>query len=336
LQETLTAGAVTTFVWDVGTGSSLRSANAAQILGFEPQQTFTGSDFLSQVHPDDRARFKALVRAVRPESPAYTVTFRFRRPDGREVWLEETAKAEFDGRRRLARLKGLTLDVSARKRSEEHQSSLIAALDHRVKSLLTRIAVVAKDSRQGSGSLDEYVHALERRIQSMADAHSLLSRNRWHGVDLAELFRHQLVPYATDANTMIGGPNVTLTVAAAQTLAMVLHELATNAAKYGALSSPHGRVEVNWNRRAGEDAANLSIVWRELGGPTVAAEPDCGYGVSLIRDLIPHELGGSVDLVFESGGVCCRIEIPLEAALDGHKERQFGSSILRSRQAVPR
>jgi PAS domain S-box-containing protein len=336
LQETLTAGAVTTFVWDAGTGSSLRSTNAAQILGFEPRQTFTGSDFLSQVHPDDRARFKALVRAVDPENPAYTVTFRFKRPDGREVWLEETAKAEFDGQGRVARLKGLTLDVTARKRSEEHQSLLISALDHRVKNLLARIAAVARDSRQGSGSLDEYVQALERRIQSMADAHSLLSQNRWRGVDLAELVRHQLAPYASDASTTISGANVTLTVAATQVLAMVLHELVTNAATYGALSSPHGRVEVSWNRGSGGDASNLSIVWRELGGPAIAPLPDGGYGVSLIHDLVPHELGGSVDLVFESSGVCCRIEIPLEAALDGHKERQFGSSILRSRQTVPR
>ncbi len=225
LQEALTAGAVTTFVWDVGTGSSQRSANAAQILGFDPRQTFSPSNFLSRVHPDDRERFKALVRGVNPERPAYTVTFRFTHPDGREVWLEETAKAEFDAVGRLVRLKGLTLDVSARKRSEDQQSLLIAALDHRVKNLLARVAVIAKDTRHGSGSLDEYIQALDRRIQSMADAYALLSQNRWHGVDLTELVRRQLAPYATDANTTIGGPNVTLTVAATQALAMVLHEL---------------------------------------------------------------------------------------------------------------
>ena len=125
LQESLTAGAVTTFVWDVGTGSSERSANAAQILGFDPRQTFSPSNFLSRVNPGDRDRFKALVRGVNPERPTYTVTFRFTHPDGREAWLEETAKAEFDAVGRLVRLKGLTLDVSARKQSEEQQSLLI-------------------------------------------------------------------------------------------------------------------------------------------------------------------------------------------------------------------
>jgi PAS domain S-box-containing protein len=317
LQETLTAGAVTTFAWDVGTGSSQRSANAAQVLGFEPQQNFTAGNFLARIHPDDRARFKATVHGVTPERPAYTATFRFKHPDGRELWLEETARAEFDTERRFVRLKGLTIDVTARKRSDDHQSLLIAALDDRVKNLLARIAVVAKDSRQGSGSLDAYIQALERRIQSMADAHGLLSRNRLRGVDLGELVRHQLAPYATDANTIIGGPHVTFTVAASEALAMALHELVTNAAKYGALSTPHGRVEVSWARGPGEDTANLSITWREIGGPAVRASPECGYGVSLIRDLIPHELGGSVDLVFASGGVCCTFEIPLVAARDG-------------------
>ena len=311
LQEALTAGAVTTFVWDVGTGSSQRSADAAQILGFDPRQTFTPNNFLSRVHPDDRERFKALVRGVIPERPAYTIAFRFTRPDGREVWLEETARAEFDALGRFVRLKGLTLDVTARKRFEGQQSLFIAELDHHVKNLLTRVAAVAKDTREDSGSLDAYIQALDRRIRSMADAHALLSQSRWDGVDLAALVRCQLAPNGTDANTTIAGPHVTLPVAATQVLAMVLHELATNAAKYGALSTPHGRVEVNWNHGPGEDAANVSIAWREIGGPAVAASPDCRYGVRIIRDLIPQELGGSVDLAFESGGICCKIEIPM-------------------------
>jgi PAS domain S-box-containing protein len=316
LQEALTAGAVTTFVWDVGTGSSQRSADAAQILGFDPQQTFTTKDFLARVHPDDRARFKALVYGVDPEHPAYSVVFRFRHSDGREIWLEETAKAEFDAVGQLARIKGLTLDVTARKRSEDQQSLLIAALDDRAKNLLARVAVVAKATRHSSDSVDEYVPALDRRIQSMADAHALLSQNRWNGVDLAELVRRQLAPSATDANTTIGGPDVTLSVAATQALATVLHELVTNAAKYGALSTPHGRVEVSWTRERADAAAGLSITWREIGGPAVAPSPEGKYGVSIIRKLIPHELGGSVEFDFAPGGVCCTIELPAEAVLD--------------------
>jgi two-component sensor histidine kinase len=150
----------------------------------------------------------------------------------------------------------------------------------------------------------------------MADVHALLIRNQWDGVDLTELVRSRFAPITSDASTTIDGPKVPLTVAATEALAMVLHELVTNAAKYGALSTPHGRVEVNWNRGPGEDVANLSIEWREIGGPAVAASPDCRYGVSIIRELIPNELGGSVDLAFASGGVRCKIEIPWRVACD--------------------
>jgi PAS domain S-box-containing protein len=313
LQEALTVGAVTAFEWDARAGSSRRSGNAAQILGSDPQQTFTPAQFLAQVHPDDRARFKALVYGVRPDSPSYTVTFRFIRPDGREVWLEETSRAEFDAAGHYIRLKGLTLDITERKRAERHQDMLVAELDHRVKNVLARVAVVAMFTREGSTSMDEFVQALNRRIQSMADAHALLSQSRWRGVGLTDLVHSQLAPYATNANTTIGGPEITLTPAATQAAAMVLQELVTNAVKYGALSTPHGRVSVNWERRPSGDAvARLMIEWRELGGPTIVAPTQPGYGTGLIRDLIPHELGGTVDLVFASAGVCCRIEIPLE------------------------
>jgi PAS domain S-box-containing protein len=313
LQEALTAGAVTAFDWDVRTGLSRRSENAAQILGFDPHQTFTASRFLERVHPDDQVHFKTLVRGVRPDSPSYAVTFRFVRPDGREIWLEETSSAEFDAEGRFVRLKGLTIDVTARKQAEERQDRLIAELDHRVKNVLARVAVVAMQTRQGSSSIDEFVKALDGRIQSMAAAHSLLSQSRWHGVGLTDLVRQQLAPYATDANTSIRGPNIMLGAAATQAVAMVLHELATNAAKYGALSIPDGRVLVDWGRRSnGNEAASLMIEWSEIGGPPITTPAQSGFGISLIRELIPHELGGTVDLVFSTDSVCCKIEFPLE------------------------
>jgi PAS domain S-box-containing protein len=313
LQEALMAGAVTAFDWDVRTGVSRRSGNAPQILGFDAQQIFTAPQFLAGVHPDDRARFKALVRGVRPDRPSYAVTFRFIRPDGKEVWLEETSRAEFDAAGRYLRLKGLTLDITERKRAEERQDWLIAELDHRVKNVLARVGVVAMFTREGSSSTDEFAQALNQRIQSMADAHALLSQSRWRGVGLTDLVHRQLAPYATNENTMIGGPDITLAATATQSVAMVLHELVTNAVKYGALSTADGRVSVSWDRRwSGDAPTHVVIEWRELSGPPIMAPIQSGYGTSLIRDLIPHELGGTVDLAFASDGVCCRIEIPIE------------------------
>jgi two-component sensor histidine kinase len=130
-------------------------------------------------------------------------------------------------------------------------------------------------------------------------------------VGLTDLIRHQLAPYTTEANTAISGPNVMLTSTQTQAIAMVVHELATNAAKYGALSTSDGKVSVSWDRITSNSAAILTITWREVGGELIAAPARSGYGITLIRDLIPHELGGTVDLKFPADGVCCKIEIPL-------------------------
>src|SRR5215470_7758921 len=311
LQEALTAGAVTAFEWSPRSGLSLRSENAAQILGFDPQQTFTAAQFLARVHPDDRARFKTLVDSVSVDNPSYSTTFRFIRPDGRKVWLEETSRAEFDTVGRFVRLKGLTRDITRRKQAEKRQDLLIAELDHRVKNVLARVAAVIVHTRRRCGTMDDFIKALHGRIQSMAAAHGLLSQSRWSGVALSDLIRHQLAPYTTDANTTISGPEIMLTSGQTQAVAMVIHELVTNAAKHGALSSPDGSVSVSWHRTNADAAATLTITWRELGGPPIKASVKCGYGSSLIRDLIPHELGGTVDLVFASDGACCEIEIPL-------------------------
>jgi PAS domain S-box-containing protein len=311
LQEALTAGGVMAFEWNARTNLSQRSDNAAQILGFDPKHGFSAAEFLERVHPDDRSLFKTLVHSVRPEKPSYRMTFRFGCPDGRQIWLEESSSAEFDSNSRCILLKGLTLDITERKHSDERQGLLIAELDHRVKNLLARVAVISAYTRQGSTSIDQFVEVLDKRIQSMANAHSLLSQNRWSGVNLADLVHNQLAPYTTMANTMIGGPDVTLTPATTQAVAMALHELVTNAVKYGALSSPNGHVSVNWDRYQHNGGPHqVKIEWHETGGPVVVAPPKFGYGTSLICELIPHELGGTVNLAFATDGVRCEINVP--------------------------
>jgi PAS domain S-box-containing protein len=310
LQEALTAGAVMAFECDLSSGRVRCSGNAAQILGLGLHQTLTVAQFLARIHPDDRARCQAHHRR-RVDSPADTVTFRFIRPDGREVWLEETSRTEFDTTGRAVRLKGLTRDITRRKHAEERQDLLSAELDHRVKNVLARVAAIVRQTYRRSGTMDEFVSALDGRIQSIGAAHALLSQNHWSGVGLTDLLRQQLAPYVTETNTHIGGPDVMLTAAQTQAVAMVIHELVTNAAKHGALSSPDGRVSVSWDRTGADTAAMLTITWRELGSPPIAAPVPAGYGSSLIHDLIPHELGGTVNLVFLSDGACCKIEIPL-------------------------
>lgn len=313
LQEALTAGRVIAFAWDPLTRTSRRSDNAAQILGFDPKGTFTAREFLAHLHPDDRAEFKAAVYGLSPANPTYAVTFRFIRPDGREVWLAETSAAEFDATGRYVRLKGITRDITARKRAEAQQDLLISELDHRAKNVLARVAAMVSYTRRGIGSTQEFYEALDRRIQSMADAHALLSQRRWHDVGVMDLVRRQLAPYTTSMNTLIDGPDIKLSAEATQALAMVLQELVTNALKYGSLSTASGRVSVTWSRASREPRkARLILAWHETGGPPITAPARSGFGTSLIRGLIPRELGGTAELAFAPDGARCDIEIPLD------------------------
>jgi two-component sensor histidine kinase len=156
------------------------------------------------------------------------------------------------------------------------------------------------------------VASVERRIKSLASTHELLSDSRWQGVSLQEIIRREFAPYST-GNTDISGPSITLTPEAAQAVAMVLHELATNSAKYGALSNHTGRVSVRWFwLRNGIPNQPLAIDWRETDGPPVSAPSASGYGTSIIRELIPFELGGKAELVFASEGIRCRLEVPAD------------------------
>jgi two-component sensor histidine kinase len=197
-----------------------------------------------------------------------------------------------------------------RRQAKEHQDLLIAELDHRVKNVLARVAAVVRHTSRRCGTLEEFVQSIDGRIQSMAAAHSLLSRSRWRRVGLIDLLRRQLAPYSTDANVSLNGPDVILTSGETQALAVVIHELVTNAVKYGALSNRDGSVSLSWDC-TGVDLAMLRIVWREICGPPIVVSSQSGYGSSLIRELIPHELGGAVELTFPSDGACCKIEIPL-------------------------
>jgi two-component sensor histidine kinase len=226
---------------------------------------------------------------------------------------------------------GVNIDITDRKRAEEHQSMLVAELDHRVKNVLATVSAVASRTQDADVSRAEFVAALSGRIQSMATTHELLSRRQWKGVSLRGLVRRELAPYSTLTNTDISGPELTLTPEAGQAVSMVLHELTTNAAKHGALSSPNGRVCIRWYRvRNGNADPRVCIEWRETGGPAVRVPRKSGYGMEVIRDLIPYELAGTVDLVFASEGVRCDLNIPVGKRNGGDRSVQHHDHVAAS------
>ena len=178
---------------------------------------------------------------------------------------------------------GVYIDITERKQAEDHKSLLIAELDHRVKNILACVAVIAQNTGDATKSMGDFLNLLNGRLHSLANTHALLSRNRWHGVSLAELVRGELAPWMQDGNTLIDGPDVVLTAEATQPVSMVLHELVTNATKYGAFSNGHGRISVRWRRHAHSDlGSKLVLEWQEAGGPSVSAVNSHGYGTSVI------------------------------------------------------
>ena len=217
----------------------------------------------------------------------------------------------------------IRIDVTEREHVEEHKNLLIRELDHRLKNMLSVISVIASRTQETSSSMTDFVTALDGRIKALMTTHELLSRRGWHGISLVDLVRQELAPYASANNTEINGSDEILSADAGQVIGMVLHELATNAAKYGALSNKDGRVWVCWRQQPnGQGENQLRLEWQECGGPPVVPQCHCGYGSSVIRDLIPYELGGTVELVHRREGVRCNLEIPAHWIVDSN----FGRS----------
>jgi PAS domain S-box-containing protein len=306
------AGLVGSYAHNVNTDMMQVSEGYAAIHGLPEGTTESSrSEWKRRTHPEDLARKLAIEReAFRERRGEYGVEYRIFR-HGEMRWIESRSFISYDSNGSPQRIIGVNIDITERKRAEEHQRILVAELDHRVKNMLATVSAVASRTQDASGSVEEFVTALDGRIRSMASAHELLSTRRWQGIPLAELVRRELAPYATNNNAEIEGPEVMLRAEAGQAVAMMIHELATNAAKYGAFSTRSGRVSVRWYWKL-NGSAQVVLEWQETGGPRVEAPKKAGYGTSVVRELIPYEFEGTVDLSFDPEGFRCRLEIPFD------------------------
>jgi light-regulated signal transduction histidine kinase (bacteriophytochrome) len=206
------------------------------------------------------------------------------------------------------------IDQVARERARhaERQNILVSELDHRVKNVMANIQALMRFTRGSSDSIETYIEDLEKRINAMAYAHSLLSQSRWEGAELRAIIEEEMAQYTSDdrPQATIKGENVNLPPKTALSLSLVIHELATNAAKHGALSGPGGHVMVNWQLEPSTKEPDLVLDWVETGGPPVEPPTRKGFGRQLIETGLRYELGASVDLQFLPAGVQCRLCIP--------------------------
>jgi PAS domain S-box-containing protein len=315
------AALVGSYAYDVKKGTMHVSEGYAAIHGL-PGGTAEASysEWRTRVHPDDLesaegSQNQAFANRQKEDNAEYRIVL----SNGEVRWIERRDSIAYDDDGRPERVVGVNIDVTGRKRAEERQRLLVAELDHRVKNTLATVSAVISHTGQGSRSATDFAEVLEGRLRSMAATHELLGAHWWQGVSLPELVRRELAPYATPLNTKVTGPDVVLRPEAGQAMAMVLHELATNAAKYGALSTKHGRVSIRWEWQLNGHPLRLVLEWQEFGGPPVVVPEKTGFGTSTIRDLIPFEFGGSVDLAFASTGVQCRLELPAAWLTDGRE-----------------
>jgi PAS domain S-box-containing protein len=322
-------GRVGGFTFDIGSGAMQVSPGYAAIHGLPEGTSETSrADWRTRVHPDDQARLDAnLQRDVDARCSEHDCEYRIICSTGEMRWIEARSFISYDREGTVLRIIGVNIDITERKQAEKQRDTLNAELDHRVKNVLATVGAIIFQTQNANATLEGFVASVDRRIKSLASTHELLSRAHWHGVSLQEIIQREFAPY-TAAKSNISGPRITLRPEAAQVMAMVLHELTTNAAKYGAFSNHAGRVSVRWFWLPnGILHQRLAIEWQETDGPPVSAPSASGYGTCIIREVLPYELGGKVDLSFAPGGVQCRLEIPAEWVSSGqdaeHRTQTF-------------
>lgn len=264
----------------------------------------------AKFHPDDLEQmWSRVAKALDPLSDGrYDVEYRVKQPDGSWRWLSAWGLVEFDGDgpdRKPVAIAGASKDLTERKQAEQLQRLLLNELNHRVKNTLATIQAISAQTLRTARDLPSAREALDRRIHAMAQAHDLLTARAWTGANLTDIVARALAAF-TPAQVGVSGIGIDVSPKHALALSMALHELATNATKYGALSRAEGRVDVQWRVQDGM----LHLTWQESGGPSVAPPTHEGFGSRLLQ-LVIRDLSGDTSLSYEPSGVRCSVTAKL-------------------------
>ncbi|SMX58423.1 putative sensor histidine kinase (HWE) with PAS and response regulator receiver domains [Bradyrhizobium sp. ORS 285] len=303
----IAAGRMGSWDWDGINGDWMWDEGQYRIFGVTPQGFELNSvNIMSLLHPDDAERARHVLAEFGRGITSYEAEFRIQRPDGEERWCVGTAAATTDRSGRVIRVSGVTIDITERKRAEERQNLLTREVDHRAKNALTLAQSIVRLTK--AESVRTYVSAVEGRISALARVHTILSLSSWQGAEISRLIAEELAPYATGGQVGFGGPELQLEPATAQTLALALHELVTNSAKYGALSVRSGHLSVQWTI---EPDQRLDLTWIETGGPLVHVPTSRGFGTRSLMASVESQLGGRALFDWRPEGLVCRLLVPL-------------------------
>jgi PAS domain S-box-containing protein len=291
-------------------GRFLRANDQYSVMTGYSLAELRAKSFFDITHPDDLADERKLFdEQWAGTREGYTTEKRYVRKDGGVIWVELAAslvRGDHHGDSFGVRI---LRDITDRKRAEEQQRLLLHELNHRVKNTLTVVQGLAHQTFKGGGIPPHLLRSFEGRLGALAAAHNLLMKQTWEATPLRSAAEAALKPFqAAEPGLSIEGPDILLTPSATVTLTLALHELATNAAKYGALSNDRGSVELQWAMI--DDL--LTVVWRERGGPQVTKPAKFGFGTRLLERAVARDLGGTVTINFDVGGVVCTISAPLK------------------------
>ena len=270
-------------------------------------------EYWSALHPDDRYLMQKF-HQLADNQDSFTSEYRVVWPDGTTLWLRGYGRVVArtpDGR--AHRLVSIVADVTERKAAEDHVQFLMHELSHRSKNLLAVIQSISRRTARTTTTIEEFESRFEKRLQGLAASHDVLVRNSWQGAPLGDLLRQQLMPFMDiqSSRVELTGPEIVVTAEATQAIGLAIHELATNAIKYGSLSVPEGKIKISWVFDSELLASRgLLLKWVEYGGPRVAPPSRNGFGHLVIREMIERSLNAKVTLEFAARGLEWSVSIP--------------------------
>jgi PAS domain S-box-containing protein len=293
------------------------SSQAAVLLGLPPEQKSVSiDDWRALVHPDDLERALEKLRAATQGSGDYEDEYRILHPNQEVRWINSRGRVFLNSEKKPVYFVGIFQDITNRKMSEDQQRFFLDELNHRVKNTLATVQSIAAQTLRSATSPANFKEAFEGRLLALSKTHDLLTRNAWRDANLHDIAKQELAPYRKnhDDRIVVEGPRVNLPARYAINLGLVLHELVTNAAKYGALATPTGQLDLKWSANGSADGPlQLQLHWVEAGGPPVEPPKRQGFGSRLISRSIEGELSGQVAIDFAPTGIRYDISVPLPA-----------------------